>query len=198
MNAIESWAKALEIRDWISVAALMFSGLGLYLNWNTRRDIAKRQQKESDRAWSIERANYADELPFLMMRLEYREPHINPLVLESVKVLKPKGARLANYNNNRDYTGEVRDGEPSIIDVGAIIDVGRSMTGEIPGRGRAERSYFDFYLALPSRPHRFRRGQSKSVIKLTVSDMSRSRRTRTIAVTTPPMSWADTSNSSAT
>lgn len=190
---------AVETKDVIGWTVTGGLGLiSLYLNWCTRRDAIRRKSEEADLKWSIRFAHRDDHPPFRLMELVYRDPIDAPVIVHTIKAKRPNGARLAKYNYAKDYNGRWGKDEPPMLDVGQSIAVDRELTGYVIGHGQTDRASLIFYLAFPSRPAFARSEKSAASITLTFSDISRTRRMRTLKITTPPIHWATTSADSAT
>lgn len=186
---------SIEIRDlitWgIGITTAFFAGASLFLQVMRDRRERRRAQAEDDRLWRIDRDESADFERWAGLTLIYRDPRERPVTIEKIRVSRPRGARVGEL-----VIGQDRYGNPSadaeIAAEGVEIRVGRTPSGYIPGRGPADYATYDFHVRLPESA----RDRTRAEISVTISDKSRTRRSRMICITTDEITVDRTKNPS--
>lgn len=185
----------IEIRDlitWsIGVTAALFAGAGLVLQLLRDKRERGRAQADDDRLWRIDRNESSDFEGWAGLTLVYRDPHERPVIIEKMKVTRPRKAQLGDFILGRDEYGNPSVEAESATE-GVEITIGRSPSPYIPGRGPADYASYDFHVLLPESA----RDRTRAEISVTISDKSRTRRSRMICITTDEITVERTKNPS--
>lgn len=195
-------AKIVEIEPkdlitWgIGSAAALIAAVGVALQLRRDRNDRRRRQDDDDLKWRIDALAGYDEGEWKGLRLVYRAPDTQPCTIHEMAVLKPKGAEIALLEKRRNPESNALELGTRPAVSGRTIIAERSLTGYRPGRGPADIEDLFFHIRLPpSRQGRAQRSVA-AVIRLTVSDKSRTRRRRQICITSDEITVDNTKNPS--
>ncbi len=180
----------------IGATAALFAGVGVFLQVRRERRERRLRLEEEDRLWSIDRLEGYDRDDWIAFQLIFRDPHAQPIRLESLKVLRPRGAVLADLEIDTDFTNGERIERTVVTARGKTLKVARDLSGYIPGRGPQATAHWIFHIDEASLKRSAWRGVATARIAATVSDRSRTRRKRTICITTDEITVDSTKNPS--